>query len=136
MKSILIFSICVLSATFITTKKLDKYELAIELYNNGFKNIDEWMCIVDINSGFETGLQWDRAPRRRHGIFQFYEGVWCAVGEKGYGCNIECEKFLDDDLTDDFACAKIVYEQQGFTAWRGLGSICFPNTTYLHNDCA
>ncbi len=58
------------------------------------------------------------------------------MGEKAFGCNIECEKFLDNDLTDDLACAKIIYERQGFTAWHELSRLCFPNQTYLYRDCS
>jgi len=33
---------------------------------------------------------------------------------------------LDDDVTDDFACAKLIDERHGFSTWYGWLAMCQP----------
>lgn len=114
----------------------DRYQLAIDLYRNGFKNIDEWVCIVGKISEYNTDRTWGEPGVRTYGLFQIYEPFWCEHGQPGRRCNSDCRQYLDDNITDDLQCAKHIYEVEGFSAWEKTAKECFPNNTYLYSDCA
>ena len=49
---------------------------------------------------------------------------WCKWNRLSIlGCGEKCDKFLDDDLTDDIKCVKRIYKEHsklsgnGFNAW-------------------
>lgn len=113
----------------------DRYQLAIDLYRSGFKNIDEWVCIVGKISEYDTTRTWGKSPSGTYGLFQIYEPFWCKHGEPGNRCNMDCRNFLDDNIMDDIECAKKIYEVEGFSAWDKNAKECFPNNTYLYSDC-
>lgn len=90
-------------------KKIDRYDLAIELYRNGMTKITSWICVIGVTSGYNI----DQGT----GLFGFSSDHWCTWGEKGKGCNMDCNQFIDDDLVDDIWCAKLLYSTNGFKHW-------------------
>ncbi|CAG0892845.1 unnamed protein product [Cyprideis torosa] len=66
------------------------------------------------------------------GLFQINERFWCRQGGKrGGNCWTTCDKFLDDDFSDDFLCAKKIkrntahyFGGSGFQAWLGWVKQC------------
>lgn len=127
MNNCLVFVCLTLSLyLFITTiqgRIIDRFDLAQELHTNGFLNISLWICIINqVNVEFDTSLRFTDSPSDDggfgYGLFQFYDPYWCVPGlNGGGGCQIDCNKFLDDDITDDLACVKTVIEKQGIEAW-------------------
>lgn len=102
---------------------IDRFDLAQELHVNGFLNISLWMCIINqVNENYDTSYRFTEAPSDEggfgYGLFQFYDPYWCSPRpEGGGGCGIDCNKFLDDDITDDLACVNKVLDDQGLEAW-------------------
>lgn len=111
------------SITIIQGRVYDRFDLAQELYAYGFSNITLWMCIMyEISGKYDTSFNDREHPSDEggfgYGIFQLYDPYWCLPRpEGGGGCKIDCNKFLDDDITDDVACVKTVLERQGIDAW-------------------
>ncbi|ODN02922.1 Vascular endothelial growth factor receptor 1 [Orchesella cincta] len=58
------------------------------------------------------------------GLFQISNG-WCTTDDdkefgdcKRNGCQLDCRKLLDDDITDDVECIKRISEIEGLVSWR------------------
>lgn len=66
----------------------------------------------------------------KYGIFRFSSEYWCSERSIGGLCNINCKKFLDDDITDDLACViqiqknMAVYNSWGYDWPGGLKQGC------------
>ncbi|XP_063702418.1 uncharacterized protein LOC134832355 [Culicoides brevitarsis] len=82
-------------------------------------------CIAERQSSLNSralGSSWDA---NFHGIFQLSDAYWCtAQGKIGKVCGDVCDKFRDDDINDDFICARFyAYEEHrklsgdGYSAW-------------------
>uniref|UniRef100_A0A182FGV9 lysozyme n=1 Tax=Anopheles albimanus TaxID=7167 RepID=A0A182FGV9_ANOAL len=82
--------------------------------------ISNWVCLINAESGADTSKKTVINDQRScYGIFQISK-PWCSEGRKGGDCNMQCEDFLNDDLTDDVECAKIIFNRGGgFAAWKG-----------------
>ena len=61
------------------------------------------------------------------GLFQINDNYWC-YPESGIGlsndCNMDCGNLIDDDITDDCNCVRIIYARHGYTAWNGWKAKC------------
>uniref|UniRef100_A0A8D2KWP0 Glycosyl hydrolases family 22 (GH22) domain-containing protein n=1 Tax=Varanus komodoensis TaxID=61221 RepID=A0A8D2KWP0_VARKO len=90
---------------------------------DGFKGytLKDWLCMVFFESNFNTRPPMTRGTRRQgnYGIFRFSNRYWCSDGKQRSRnvCNIACQKFLDDDITDDIECAKKVVRGSGLNTW-------------------
>lgn len=84
--------------------------------------IATWVCIAYQESRLETTAinkeTWD------YGIFQISSKYWCTKsGPPGNECGITCESLLDDDISNDVKCARLIYKEtakiqgDGFNAW-------------------
>lgn len=101
----------------------ERCELAKELrhrHNVPQDQIADWVCIALYSSNLATSAK----GQNSHGLFQISSSYWCSnSGAPGKQCNIECSKFEDSDITDDYQCAHKIYDthQQlygnGFSAW-------------------
>ncbi|EAA04458.2 AGAP007385-PA [Anopheles gambiae str. PEST] len=98
--------------------------------------ISNWVCLVMAESGADTSkvtkLPNDSA---NYGIFQINSKTWCREGRKGGHCDKKCEDFLNDDLTDDIECAKQIYNDSGFAAWKGWVNRCKQKTLPDLSSC-
>jgi salivary lysozyme len=51
-------------------------------------------------------------------------------------CEIDCNKFLNEDISDDVSCARTIYSIHGFDAWTGWRSKCKgQDNSYYISDC-
>lgn len=107
-----------LTFTIANTKIFDRYDLAKTLFDSGMTNISQWICIINRLSQFNTAYHISVSNEKSgHGLFTIYHPFWCGIGEDGGKCNINCEKFRDDDITDDIECVNVILERQGIGAW-------------------
>ncbi|XP_051861667.1 lysozyme c-1 isoform X3 [Drosophila nasuta] len=59
-----------------------------------------------------------------YGLFQINSKNWCRKGRRGGICNIKCEEFLNDEISDDSRCAMQIFNRHGFQAWPGWMTKC------------
>ncbi|OXA64167.1 Lysozyme [Folsomia candida] len=60
-----------------------------------------------------------------HGMFQVNDNYWCSTSSvPGKDCNVRCDSLRDDNLTDDVACIRLIYNRHGFDAWYGWQARC------------
>lgn len=129
-----------------TNKVYQKCELARELrYIHAMPRdqIGTWTCIAKHESNFNTSaigrLNGDGSTD--HGLFQISDLYWCSPPGKGWACGVTCAQLKDDDITDDVACAKIIYEEHqrlsgdGFNAWTVYPSFCKGRSETYANEC-
>lgn len=107
-------------------KIFERYELAKVLFKNGLTNITQWTCMIQKMNDFNTKAYEERdGGVRIYGLFALYHPYWCEIdGKSDGGCKISCDKFLDDDLTDDIECVKHILEVQGIGAWNWQYQLC------------
>lgn len=123
------------SITSVTTNPIDRgrtyerCELANELryrHNIPKDQIPVWVCIAI----FQANLKTSAKGAHESGLFQISHEYWCSNdGTKGKGCNIECSKLEDSDITDDIQCAQHIYNTHqysgnGFSAWSVYEPFC------------
>lgn len=99
-------------------------EFVNTLRSYGFpeSEIPTWTCIVQHESNFNTDAY--NSVTGDHGIFQISQIYWCSTSNSpGGGCNARCSDFHNDDISDDAACVRIIYNEwtnmgrNGFEAW-------------------
>lgn len=110
-------------------KIYDKCDLARELYmTHGFSMdmVAPLVCIVNHESHFNSSAigQRNMDGSFDYGMFQISDKYWCSREEQlGGACNMQCKDLLDNDITDDVRCVKLIYEETskfsetGFDAW-------------------
>ncbi|XP_011262282.2 lysozyme [Camponotus floridanus] len=100
-------------------KELDRAKISKSLFSN-------WVCLIKSESGMDTALITGpkAASSYSFGILQISSPKWCTRGRKGGICNERCEDFLNDDIKDDIACGKKIFDQEGFKAWDGWIKNC------------
>lgn len=100
-------------------KELERAKISKTLFSN-------WICLMQSESGMNTALLTGpkTASSYSHGILQINSARWCTRGRVGGICNKRCEDFLNDDIKDDIACAKKIFDQEGFKAWDGWTKKC------------
>lgn len=122
--STLLFVIFAILVTFLidssSGKVFTKCELAKELGKNGISRTfyGHWICLANAESGLNT-TKVTKLPNMSssYGIFQINSKEWCREGRKGGKCNMKCEDFIDDNITDDIDCVKKIQMQYGFNGW-------------------
>lgn len=88
--------------------------------------ISNWVCLMKSESGLDTRRV--TGPKTMssfsYGILQINSARWCVRGRAGGLCNKRCEDFQNDNIQDDIACAKMIYNREGFKAWEGWTKKC------------
>uniref|UniRef100_A0A182J6P9 lysozyme n=1 Tax=Anopheles atroparvus TaxID=41427 RepID=A0A182J6P9_ANOAO len=98
--------------------------------------ISNWVCLIMAESGGNTTKVTTLSNESNsYGIFQINSKTWCREGRKGGGCNKACEDFLTDDLAGDIECAKKIYRDGGFGAWKGWVNKCKQKTLPDLSSC-
>uniref|UniRef100_A0A1I8MJ59 lysozyme n=1 Tax=Musca domestica TaxID=7370 RepID=A0A1I8MJ59_MUSDO len=117
-------------------KVYTRCSLAQELYSKHrfpLQDIATWVCIAEHQSSLDT-----RAVGRNngdgsvnYGLFQISDRYWCSdVAPQEKACKMACQKLMDDDLTDDVACVRTIYDEHtrisgdGFNAWVVYSTRC------------
>ncbi|XP_054090674.1 lysozyme c-1 isoform X3 [Zeugodacus cucurbitae] len=91
------------------------------------------ICLVEHESNLSTkAVKRNPNGSASYGLFQISSKEWCGVSRKGGLCDKKCEDFLDDNIADDVACAKRIFERAGFKNWPGWKASC-RNTQNLPN---
>ncbi|XP_023174837.1 lysozyme [Drosophila hydei] len=109
------------------SKLLTRCQLAKELLRHDFPRsyLSNWVCLVESESGRSTSKSM-QLPNQSvsYGLFQINSKNWCRKGRRGGICNIKCEEFLNDEISDDSRCAMQIFNRHGFQAWPGWMSKC------------
>ncbi|CAI5789479.1 lysozyme C, milk isozyme-like [Podarcis lilfordi] len=126
MKVLVLTLFCLLLAEN-EAKRFDKCELAKSLKQKGLDgyhgiSLADWVCTAFYESRFDTSAVGppDSHGNRDYGIFQISSRWWCDNGHRPTEnvCKTSCNAFLNDDITDDIKCAKmIVLDPNGMGAW-------------------
>ncbi|KAI9582380.1 lysozyme [Glossina fuscipes] len=108
-------------------KMFTRCQLAKELLRHDFPRsyLSNWVCLVENESGRSTSKV-TQLPNQSvsYGLFQINSKNWCRKGRKGGICNIKCEDFLSDEISDDSRCAMQIFNRHGFQAWPGWVNKC------------
>lgn len=120
-KLLIIASVLVVLLAVVSDAKIfTKCDLAKELGKNGISRtfFGNWICLANAESGMDTAKV-TQLPNltASYGIFQINSKEWCRAGRKGGKCNMKCEDFLDDIITNDIDCVKKIQMQYGFNGW-------------------
>lgn len=83
----------------------------IEKYNLPLEDSIGMTCVASTVSELKTThAQTDISTNRRvFGMFGISEGNACKFGSPGF-CQVTCDKFLDNDITDDLECLQKILE--------------------------
>ncbi|XP_023228018.1 lysozyme c-1-like [Centruroides sculpturatus] len=125
--------LCIISTLFLSLyvidgKKFGRCELAKILVAHGIARdkISDWICLAEHESSLNSAAK--SRPNKNgsvdFGIFQINNKYWCTPPSQYNECNIECSKFLDDNLDDDIKCAKKIYNRHKFDAWYAWKNNC------------
>uniref|UniRef100_A0A8C4FHI1 Alpha-lactalbumin n=1 Tax=Catagonus wagneri TaxID=51154 RepID=A0A8C4FHI1_9CETA len=113
----------------IQAKQYTKCELSQVLKDmKGYGDITlpEWICTIFHISGYDTNTIVHNRDSTEYGLFQISNKIWCRdnqIQSKNI-CGISCDKFLDDDLTDDMMCAKKILDNEGIDYWLAHKALC------------
>ncbi|XP_004778979.1 alpha-lactalbumin [Mustela lutreola] len=122
----------------IQAKQFTKCELSQVLKDmDGFGGIalPEWICTIFHTSGYDTQTIVNNNGSTEYGLFQINNKVWCKdnkILQSRNICNISCDKFLDDDLTDDMTCAKKILNKEGIDYWLAHKPLCSEKLEQWH----
>ncbi|XP_053661912.1 lysozyme c-1-like [Anopheles marshallii] len=119
--------VLVVSNTIVEAKTYKKCELVKALHNNGIPRglLPDWVCLVQHESSFSTTATHKNVDGSTdYGIFQINNRYWCDSNYGANECNIPCKSLLNDDITNDIKCAKLIYNRHGFDAWYGWKDHC------------
>ncbi|XP_053674624.1 lysozyme c-1-like [Anopheles nili] len=116
-------------------------ELARVLFNNGFpkSQLADWICLVGRESRFDTSAlnKKNADGSSDYGLFQINNRYWCKNSKfRANDCNVDCTALLDDDITDDMRCIKLIHKRHGFGAWVAWSKYCKGKTSMESiNEC-
>ncbi|EDX07949.1 lysozyme c-1 [Drosophila simulans] len=112
----------------VESKKYQRCELTrvlVENYNFDKTFISNWICLVEHESYLDTTKVTKKENEsKNYGLFQINSKDYCTEGRKGGRCNMKCEDFSNDDISDDIACARMIQEREGFKYWKGWDRFC------------
>ncbi|XP_017401371.2 alpha-lactalbumin [Cebus imitator] len=117
----------------IPAKQFTKCELSQELKAlDGYRGISlpEFICTMFHTSGYDTQAMVENKGSTEYGLFQISNKHWCKsnqVPQSRNICDISCDKFLDDDITDDIMCAKKILDIKGIDYWLAHKALCSDN---------
>uniref|UniRef100_A0A8B9W833 Alpha-lactalbumin n=1 Tax=Bos mutus grunniens TaxID=30521 RepID=A0A8B9W833_BOSMU len=90
-------------------------------------SLPEWVCTTFHTSGYDTQAIVQNNDSTEYGLFQINNKIWCKDDQNPHSsniCNISCDKFLDDDLTDDIMCVKKILDKVGINYWLVHKALC------------
>lgn len=126
-----------------SAKVFERCQLARELLRLQVdpKDVPTWVCIAQRESNLNTSAlgNLNADGSGDHGLFQISDKYWCSP--QGWACNIPCSLLEDDDITDDWKCARRIFKQHravtgnGFNAWAVYRSHCSGDTESYVEGC-
>ncbi|XP_067634147.1 lysozyme-like isoform X2 [Eurosta solidaginis] len=119
---------CIKFDVHVDAKEYMRCQLARELlekYGINKTFLSNWICMIEHESNRSTdAIKRNPNGSTSYGLFQINSKDWCRAGRKGGICDKKCEDFLDDNIDDDVACAKRIFERAGFKNWPGWSATC------------
>ncbi|KAJ5076218.1 lysozyme [Anaeramoeba ignava] len=99
---------------------ISECDTAKYLENAGFSStqVPVMVCIAKYESSYNCGATHDNTDGSEDfGLFQINSYWWCSGGpiSKYDGCHNTCQSMFSCQTNAN--CARVVYEQQGYTAW-------------------
>ena len=155
----LALAILLVSTSPASAKKFSKCDLARTLVKHGIARsaLPNWICLIQSESSMNTAATHkNNNGSKDWGLFQVNDRYWCKDGRRGGDCNINCRcechlgqmvydpvnKFLsrpsaliDNNISDDVSCAKIIHKRHGYNAWYGWQSKCKGKRLPSVNEC-
>ncbi|XP_055601532.1 uncharacterized protein LOC129750592 [Uranotaenia lowii] len=127
-------------------KVYERCELARELFythNLPYDQIATWVCIAHRESNYNVSAigRLNADGSGDHGLFQISDIYWCSPPGKGWVCGVSCSDLEDNDLTDDIACMKLIFEEHtrlsgdGFNAWSVYRPYCKGRSDHYIRGC-
>lgn len=114
---LVIFYFCKFSSflTFVTAREYEPCDLMsefVETYKLPLEDSIGMTCVANSVSELKTThAQTDSLTNRRvFGMFGISEGNACKFGSPGF-CQVTCDKFLDNDISDDLECLQKILEK-------------------------
>lgn len=117
------YIIFLLLLTFVYSRQYTKCELFQELktkYQLEEEEAAKWTCIGGGIANYNTSFYLGDLEYGILGLFGIQAIFWCASEWDGQVCGVLCDKFVDDDISDDLRCARdfILKDYQGsFDTW-------------------
>ncbi|XP_007936067.1 alpha-lactalbumin [Orycteropus afer afer] len=114
----------------IQAKQFTKCELSQVLKDLvGYRGItlQEWSCTLFHMNSYNTQAIVHNNGSTEYGLFQISNKSWCKddqIPQSRNICDISCDKFLDDDLTDDIMCVKKILDKEGIDHWLAHKPLC------------
>ncbi|XP_029810223.1 alpha-lactalbumin [Suricata suricatta] len=111
-------------------KKCEMSQVLKGLEGYGGIPLSEWLCTIFHTSGYDTQAIVNNNGITEYGLFQINNKLWCRdnqILQSKNICGISCDKFLDDDLTDDIICAKKILDMEGIDYWLAHKPFCSEN---------
>ncbi|XP_060528310.1 uncharacterized protein LOC132703201 [Cylas formicarius] len=121
----------VLNVSSTSAKVYSNCEFARTMLEKGVPRdqLATWTCIAYHESRFNTKAI--NGNTGDYGILQISHLYWCSDSDTpGKGCGITCKSLLDDDISNDIACARQVFDETqrfkktGFEAWTVYSANC------------
>lgn len=108
----------------------------------GRDELNSWTCIAENQSKFDRYLKTvDTQGTQYFGIFQIGDRFWCSLTPFiPRACGVYCSALQDNNLVDDFQCARQIYAEHyriygdGFSAWPVHALYCRQGIDYT-KDC-
>ncbi|XP_068418040.1 alpha-lactalbumin [Eschrichtius robustus] len=107
--------------------KCEVFQRLKDLDGYGGVTLPEWVCTVFHTSGCDTQTVVNNNGSTEYGLFQINNKIWCRDNHIPHSrdiCGISCDKFLDDDLTDDIMCVKKILDNVGINYWLAHKALC------------
>ncbi|XP_067324629.1 uncharacterized protein [Anolis sagrei] len=79
----------------------------------GGYSLGDWLCVIYYTSDFDTQFkEKSMSVINRFGVFQIDSNEFCEEDcvESKNKCSVHCSNFLDNDIKDDIACAKLIVD--------------------------
>lgn len=94
------------------------------------------MCIIERESNFNTssGPRVAADGSREYGLFRVSNTYWCSL-PRSTGCNLDCTKLMDADVSDDIQCAKTIFDVHHFHVWDSYKRWCKSSKKLYSKSC-
>ena len=96
-----------------------------------------FICLMKHESNFKTHEKTGpgHLSSYAYGILQIRSDKYCSAYRRGGICNKKCDDFLDENIQDDIACAKLIQEKEGLKYWKSLPQCKDINTLPNLSNC-
>ncbi|XP_072847390.2 lysozyme C, milk isozyme [Pogona vitticeps] len=95
---------------------------------DGYQSIDvkQYVCLAQYPAAYDTQYYVNEYGTPYYGLFHLSGLEWCDNGRhiSQNKCNISCDLFLDDDISDDVQCLKKAIRERGINHWNHYKKNC------------